>query len=70
MKKVSLEKCLESSNDSVYKLTIMVARRAQELAEGAKPLVDSYEKDKPLIAALDEASAGYLKLVINRKKST
>jgi len=70
MKKVSLEKCLENSDNSVYKLTIMVARRAQELAEGAKPLVDSYEKDKPLIAALDEAAEGHLKLVTSPKKSS
>ena len=59
MKNISLEKCLDRSESSVYKLTIKVARRAQELAEGAKPLVEDYQKDKPLIAALEEVARGY-----------
>ena len=70
MKKVALEKCLDKSANSVYKLTIMVARRAQELAEGAKPLVDTYEKDRPLIAALEEIAEGHLRVEKNNKKSS
>ncbi len=60
MSYVPLEDCLDKAKGSVYKLTLMVAKRAQELAEGAKPLVDTPE-DKPIKTALREVREGYLK---------
>jgi len=58
MEYVPLEKCLDRSKNSVYKLTILAARRARELADGSKPLVDGFDKDKPLNTALEEILKG------------
>ena len=45
-----------------YLLAMMVAKRAKELREGAKPLVET-KNNKPIIIALEEIKAGkvYLK---------
>ena len=45
-----------------YLLSMMVAKRAKELREGAKPLVET-KNNKPIIIALEEIKAGkvYLK---------
>jgi len=48
-----LEKLLDASNGSVYKLTVLVAKRGMQLADGAKPLVENPE-DKFLDSALKE----------------
>ncbi|MBN2120230.1 MAG: DNA-directed RNA polymerase subunit omega [Candidatus Omnitrophica bacterium] len=63
MSYIPLEKCLDNSGGSIYKLTVMVAKRAQELAEGAKPLAESTEAldQKPIRMALKEVVQGYLK---------
>jgi DNA-directed RNA polymerase omega subunit len=60
MQKIAVEKCLRYSGGSVYKLTIMVAKRAQEIAEGSASLVEAVEKDKPLSIALRELAQGCL----------
>ena len=62
MNYVPLEKCLENSGGSIYKLTVMVAKRAQELAEGAKPLIESGSESKPIRLALEEVLEGQLKV--------
>jgi DNA-directed RNA polymerase omega subunit len=59
---VPLEKCLDNSGGSIYKLTVMVAKRAQELAEGAKPLVESGPEAKPIRLAMREVFEGQLKV--------
>jgi DNA-directed RNA polymerase omega subunit len=59
---VPLEKCLDNSGGSIYKLAVMVAKRAQELAEGAKPLIESGSETKPIRLALEEVLAGQLKV--------
>jgi len=59
---VPIENCLDKSGGSVYKLTTMVAKRAQELAEGAKPLLENTGEDKPLKVALREIQEGCLKI--------
>ena len=61
MSYIPLEKCLDNSGGSVYKLTIMVAKRAQELAEGAKPLLEEADEEKPIKLALREVEEGCLK---------
>lgn len=63
-----MEKCLSKANGSVYKLTVMIARRAQELAEGAKSYVEAFDKDKPLKAALEEVAEGYWKAEPRKSK--
>ncbi|HDN85948.1 MAG: DNA-directed RNA polymerase subunit omega [Candidatus Omnitrophota bacterium] len=47
---VPLEKLLEASNGSVYKLAVLGAKRALQLADGEKPLIE-----KPSEKALDNA---------------
>ncbi len=60
MEKFAIEKCLKNTGGSVYRLTILVAKRAQEIAEGAAPLVETTDKDKPLSIALRELVKGHL----------
>jgi DNA-directed RNA polymerase subunit omega len=67
VKYVPLEKCLENSGGSIYKLTVMVAKRAQELAEGAKPLIDNEAEQKPIHMALREVAEGQLKIELPKK---
>ena len=64
MSYVPLEKCLDRSNGSIYKLTVMVAKRAQEIAEGAKVLLNNNNQtqDKPLRIALKEIAQGLLEI--------
>ena len=60
MSYVPLEDCLDKAKGSVYKLTLMVAKRAQQLAEGAQPLIEDEREDKPIKIALREISQGYI----------
>lgn len=48
-----------------YLLTMMVAKRAKQLQQGAKPLVESKQR-KPLAIALEEIKAG--KVFLKEKK--
>lgn len=60
MAEISIEKFLKKAEGSIYKLTILVARRAQELAEGAQPLIENSNREKPLTIALRELASGQL----------
>jgi DNA-directed RNA polymerase omega subunit len=60
MSYVPIEKLLQHSDNSAYKLVIMVARRARQIAGGDKPLVKGYNPDKPLRTALEEAAQGLI----------
>lgn len=71
MSYVSLEKTLKDNNLSLYKLTLAAAARANELAQGAMPLVKSQSK-KVSTLALMEISAGkvrYEEIKTKGKKS-
>ena len=50
---VPLEKLLKASQGSIYKLAVLVAKRAFQLADGDKALIDK-PGDKPLENALKE----------------
>ena len=61
---MALEKLLDKSNNSIYKLVIMASRRALEIAEGQPKLVEANSSTKPSTVALYEIAAGrvhYLK---------
>lgn len=45
---------LEKKADSRYTLSILVARRARQIIDGAEPLVDYKEDDNPVTIALKE----------------
>ena len=58
---IPLEKLLEASNDSIYKLTILAAKRAMVLTDGEKPLIEK-PGEKVLDNALREIEAGKIKV--------
>ncbi len=51
---VALEKLLDKSKDSIYKLVILASKRALEIAEGQPKLVELDPSIKPSTAALYE----------------
>lgn len=55
---VALEKLLDKSNDSIYKLVILASKRALEIAEGQPKLVEAAATVKPSTVALYEISEG------------
>lgn len=55
---VALEKLLDKSDKSLYKLVILASRRALELAEGQPKLVEANLSTKPSTIALYEIAAG------------
>ena len=57
MSYISLEKVLAQPGASIYKLTLTAAARANELTQGAQPLVKSQTKKVSTIA-LQEIAAG------------
>jgi len=55
---VPLEKLLDKSDNSVYKLVILASKRALEIAEGQPKLVQAASSAKPSTIALCEIEAG------------
>jgi len=53
---ISLEKLMKKNPTSLYKVALMGAMRANELAQGVKPLVES-ESKKVTTIALEEIAA-------------
>ena len=64
--KIFLEELLEGSKGSIYKLTILAAKRAVELADGEKALVEKPD-EKVLDDALREIASGKIKVKNNKK---
>jgi len=58
---IPLEDLLEASNDSIYMLTILAAKRAMALTDGEKPLIEK-PTEKVLDNALREIEAGKVKV--------
>jgi len=54
---ISLEKLMKKGKTSLYKLVLMAASRANDLAQGAKPLVDT-KTNKVTTLALEEIAQG------------
>lgn len=55
---VPLEKIIDKSNGSIYKLVILASRRALEIAEGQPKLVAMDSSIKPSTIALHEIAEG------------
>jgi DNA-directed RNA polymerase omega subunit len=55
---VPLEKLLDKSDNSIYKLVILASKRALEIAEGQPRLVEGNSTTKPSTLALYEIAAG------------
>jgi len=54
----SLEKLLDKSEGSIYKLVTLTSRRALEIAEGQPTLIESKEDAKSTSIALSEIAEG------------
>lgn len=63
---VPVEKLLEASKGSIYKLTILTAKRAIDLADGAKPMLEK-ASEKVLDNVLAEIIAGKIKVKESKK---
>ncbi len=57
-----IERLLPRSGHSIYKLVLMAAKRATELADGMPPLIDFPSSQKTTTIALDEIQAGKVEL--------
>lgn len=62
---VALEKLLDKTNNSIYKLVILASKRGLEIAEGQPKLVNVSSSVKPSTVALYEIADGrvYLKKI-------
>ena len=67
MSYVALETLLDKSGGSIYKLVILAAKRALEIAEGQPKLVVANASTKPSTIALYEIAAG--KVEYGKRKS-
>lgn len=57
---VPIETLLDKTSNSIYKLVILAAKRALEIAEGQPKLVEANSSSKPSTVALYEIAAGKL----------
>jgi len=55
---VPLEKLLDKSGNSIYKLVVLASKRALEIAEGQPKLVTAAASVKPASVALSEIAEG------------
>jgi DNA-directed RNA polymerase subunit K/omega len=68
MSYVPLEKLIDKSNGSMYKLCVFVSRRALELAEGAARLVEAPADIKVTTLAMMEVAAGKVQMKPDTKQ--
>ena len=63
-----VEQLLEASGGSIYILVILAAKRAAQLADGEKPLVDK-ASDRLLDTALEEIAQKKVRAKLNKPKN-
>jgi DNA-directed RNA polymerase subunit K/omega len=64
---IPLEALLPASNGSIYKLTILAAKRALSLADGAKPMIEK-PSEKLLENVLAEIMEGKIRVKEDKEK--
>jgi DNA-directed RNA polymerase subunit omega len=64
---IHIEKLIGAGKGSIYKLVILAAKRALQLADGDKPLVDK-PSDKVLDTALKEIAEGKICIKVKEKE--
>lgn len=64
---VPLEKVLDKTDYSIYKLVILASKRSLEIAEGQPKLVEANSSAKPSTLALEEIAQG--KVVLKKAKA-
>lgn len=67
MARITIEDCIEQIPNR-FKLTLVAAYRARELAQGHEPRLES--KNKPTVTALREIASGVTGLEMLRKVPT
>lgn len=67
MARITVEDCIEKIPNR-FKMTLVAAYRARELAQGHEPRVES--RNKPTVTALREIAAGVTGLEMLRKVPT
>jgi len=65
---VPLEKLLPAGGGSIYKTSILLAKRSLQLADGAKPLIDAKPSEKPIEVALQEIEEDKIKVRAKKKQ--
>jgi DNA-directed RNA polymerase omega subunit len=63
---IDLERLLDKTDGSIYKLVILAYKRALEIAEGQPRLVDMSLVAKPSTAALQEIAEGKVRYKITK----
>jgi DNA-directed RNA polymerase subunit omega len=63
MARVTVEDCLDKV-DNRFQLVLVATKRARQLANGVRPLVD-WENDKPTIVALREIADGLINSILD-----
>ncbi len=71
MSYISLEKLFKNEGMSIFKLTLAAAARANELAQGAQPLIKTASKKVSTIALeeIESGKVGYEETKPKSKKS-
>lgn len=69
MSYIPLERLIDKSSGSMFKLVLFASRRALELAEGAKHLVEVPKDTKVTTLALQEIADGKVSLLLNLKST-
>ena len=60
MARVTVEDCIEKTEDGVFSLIKLASQRARRIANGAETLLEDEENDKPTVLALREIAEGHL----------
>ncbi len=70
MSYIPLEKLIDKTGNSLYKLVVLASKRAFEIAEGAPPLVEKTISSKPGSIALEEIAQGKVGIKQQKTKKT
>jgi len=65
---IAQEELLKAAEGNAYKLVLLAAKRALEIAEGSNPLVKVAPTDNPGLVALKEIAAGKVKMASSKKR--
>ena len=69
MREIFREELLNKTDFSIYKLVILVTKRALEIAEGAPKLIDVDLDAKPISIAMNEIAEGKVKYKKTKEKA-
>ncbi|HBU08919.1 MAG: DNA-directed RNA polymerase subunit omega [Omnitrophica WOR_2 bacterium RIFOXYA2_FULL_45_12] len=69
MREIFREELLDRADFSIYKLVMLVTKRALEIAEGAPKLIDVDLDAKPISIAMNEIAEGKVKYKKTKEKA-